>query len=376
MTNHCNKRFPSELEMPPTPKKNQGISCSDFVNNLVKFPRRKIQGILKAICYRHPRTNKNPPNPQVQLENQEKLESMASEMQFFYAFERQYGTHHPFFYACRLNEALKIANNESKFVFLYLHSTENPLTDLFCKRTLCAELVVQFLDANFVSWGAFANKGEGADLVASLQASTFPFCAVIAPASSGNIVVLQQVEGPVSAEALMEILHRTLDEQGSAFNAMRSEEERTRRENQQLRQEQDAAYLESLRKDKEKEQQKTVSGKHPGAAAKGPSPVAHTVKETTKKPETNGTNSSKRSNLITKIMIRLPNGDRVHCSFTPTDTIRSIYNYIDSLNIPGMGSYQILSNFPKRLYGYEQLGMTLKDAGFHPSATLFVEHLL
>ncbi|KAJ4747534.1 FAS-associated factor 2 [Rhynchospora pubera] len=360
--------------MPPTPKKNQGISCSDFINNLVKLPRRKIQGILRAICHRHPRTNKNPPNPQVQLENQEKLESMASEMQFFYAFERQYGTPHPFFYACRLNEALKIANNESKFVFLYLHSNENPLTDLFCKRTLCAELVVQFLDANFVPLGAFANKDEGADLVASLQVSSFPFCAVIAPASDGNILVLQQVEGPVSAEALMEILHRTLDEQDSAFNAMRSEEERTRRENQQLRQEQDAAYLESLRKDKE-QQQKRASGKLTGASGKGPSPVGHRVKETTKKPETNRTNSSEISNLITKIMIRLPNGERVRCSFPTTNTIRSIYNYIDSLNIPGMGSYQILTNFPKRFYGYEQLGMTLRDAGFHPSATLFVEQL-
>ncbi|KAJ4758667.1 FAS-associated factor 2 [Rhynchospora pubera] len=174
----------------------------------------------------------------------------------------------------------------------------------------------------------------------------------------------------------MEILHRTLDEQGSAFNAMRSEEERTRRENQQLRQEQDAAYLESLRKDKEKEQQqKRASGKLTGASGKGPSPVGHRVKETTKKPETNRTNSSEISNLITKIMIRLPNGERVRCSFPTTNTIRSIYNYIDSLNIPGMGSYQILTNFPKRFYGYEQLGMTLRDAGFHPSATLFVEQL-
>lgn len=75
------------------------------------------------------------------------------------------------------------------------------------------------------------------------------------------------------------------------------------------------------------------------------------------------------------MMIRLPNGERVRCSLHPTDTVRSIYNYIDSLDIPGMGSYQILTHFPKRVYGYEQLGMTLWDAGFHPSATLFVEQL-
>ncbi|KAF3331057.1 FAS-associated factor 2-B-like protein [Carex littledalei] len=363
--------------MPPTPKKNQRTSCSDVVKTLVKLPLRAIHGIVKALCYRHPRTNKISRNLKVQLQNQEKLEPMASEMEFFNAFERQYGIHHPFFYACPLTEALRIANNESKFLFLYLHlPDQSPLNDLFCKRTLCSELVVQFLDANFVSWGAFANKGEGSDLVASLKVSSFPFCAVVAPASSDSIMVLQQVEGPVSAEALMEILHRTLDEQGSAFNAMRSEEEKTRRENQQLRQEQDAAYLESLRKDKEKElQQKRASGKGPGAATKGPSPMGHIAKETTKNPQTNGTNGSKRPNQITKMMIRLPNGERVRCSLHPTDTVRSIFNYIDSLDIRGMGSYQILTNFPKRVYGYEQLGMTLRDAGFHPSATLFVEQL-
>jgi FAS-associated factor 2 len=180
--------------MPPTPTRNKWSSCSDFIKTLVKLPLSKIRCTLKAICYKHPKTNNNSPNLQGQLQNPEKLESMESEMQFFYAFERQYGIQHPFFYACQLTEALKIANNESKFVFLYLHSPESPLIDMFCKRTLCSELVVQFLDENFVSWGAFANKGEGSDLAASLKVDSFPFCAVVAPASGGNIVVLQQVQ--------------------------------------------------------------------------------------------------------------------------------------------------------------------------------------
>jgi FAS-associated factor 2 len=78
---------------------------------------------------------------------------------------------------------------------------------------------------------------------------------------------------------------------------------------------------------------------------------------------------------VLQIVIRLANGERIHCSLQPTDTVRSIYNYIDSLDIPEMGSYQIPSNFPKRVYGYEQMGMTLWDAGLHPSATLSVERL-
>lgn len=70
-----------------------------------------------------------------------------------------------------------------------------------------------------------------------------------------------QVEGPVSPSELVEILQRTIDEQGAAFRssrpdeqaaalaASRAEEEERRRSALRLRQEQDAAYLESLRKD-------------------------------------------------------------------------------------------------------------------------------
>lgn len=59
-----------------------------------------------------------------------------------------------------------------------------------------------------------------------------------------------QVEGPVSPEELVNILQKTIEEQGSAFRALRTEEEEKIRANRQLRAEQDAAYLESLKKDK------------------------------------------------------------------------------------------------------------------------------
>ncbi|KAJ3677597.1 hypothetical protein LUZ60_003321 [Juncus effusus] len=304
---------------------------------------------------------------------------MAMELQFFDTFERQYGTHHPFFYACRFTEALKIASSESKFLFLYLHSTENTdnFTESFCKLTLCSELVVQFLDSNFVSWGAIENKGEGLDLVSTLKVETFPFCAVVAPVNGDNFVVLQQIEGPVSPQELVEILQRTLDEHGSAFNVVRSEEERRRRaeeerrrtENRQLREEQDAAYLETLRKDQEKELrqkrivEKTTQKKQMGSV----------TKQNTKSKNANLTNSSQRTDSITKIMIRLPDGERRPHTFHPTDKIWSIFNYIESLDIPEIGNYKIVANFPKRIYGFEQLEMSLKDAGFHPSATLYLE---
>ena len=40
-------------------------------------------------------------------------------------------------------------------------------------------------------------------------------------------------------------------------------------------------------------------------------------------------------------MIRFPNGERRQQSFRHTDTIRDVYRYVDSLGIPGIGSYQL-----------------------------------
>ncbi|MCI27841.1 FAS-associated factor 2-B, partial [Trifolium medium] len=87
---------------------------------------------------------------------------------------------------------MKLAEQDKKFVFMYLHSQEHPFANVFCKETLCSELVTQFLDVNFVCWGALADRGEGLQMVASLKPSSFPCCAVISPAPSDGIIVLQQ----------------------------------------------------------------------------------------------------------------------------------------------------------------------------------------
>lgn len=74
-----------------------------------------------------------------------------------------------------------------------------------------------------------------------------------------------------------------------------------------------------------------------------------------------------------QIQVRFPNGERREKSFNSSEKIESIYRYIDSLNSPGIGSYQLISNFPRRVYGFEQLSMTLRDAGLIPRASLFLE---
>ena len=52
-----------------------------------------------------------------------------------------------------------------------------------------------------------------------------------------------QIEGPVSAAELVEILQRTMEEQGLAFGSDRAQREEMIRVDRRLREEQDAAYL-------------------------------------------------------------------------------------------------------------------------------------
>ncbi|XP_010928213.1 plant UBX domain-containing protein 10 [Elaeis guineensis] len=358
-------------------------SCTEFVRRMVRLPLSIIEGISRAIGHGAPR--RAPQNPQSQ--QQPELMIIPEEWLFITLFERQYGSTHPFFYACQFLEALKIAKDESKFVFLYLHDPDHPYTAPFCRNTLCSQLVVEFLDTNFVSWGAVANRGEGSEMVAALKAASFPFCAVVAPISGESIAVLQQVEGPVSPEELVNILQKTIEEQGSAFRALRTEEEEKIRANRQLRAEQDAAYLESLKKDKVKEgaQQRLVEEAARAAAERWEKannerlqrkpPQKQLSSKTKDASKETQTVTSRKTKSTTKILIRFPNGQRIEQSFLCTDTIRSIFRHIDSLDVPGIGSYRLISNFPRKVYGYEQLEMTLKDAGLHPSATLFLELL-
>ncbi|KAG8378812.1 hypothetical protein BUALT_Bualt07G0023800 [Buddleja alternifolia] len=296
------------------------------------------------------------------------------EWDFLATFEQQYGTMHPFFYACWFKDALKIGEDEHKLMFMYIHSPEHPFTPSFCRETLCSEVVVQFLDANFVCWGGLASRGEGLQMATALGVSSFPFCAVVAPAAGDNLAVLQQLEGPVSPAELLEVLQRTIEEQGLAFGSGRAKQEEKRRADRRLREEQDAAYIAALHIDQEKEKLKKNSSTSDNKVQK---PQKTKEKPVTTKGETSqkADKSGDKKAEITQILIRFPNGERREQSFSSTDKIQAVYRYIDSLGIARVGNYRLISNFPRKVYGVDQIGMTLKEAGLHPKASLFLELL-
>lgn len=76
---------------------------------------------------------------------------------------------------------------------------------------------------------------------------------------------------------------------------------------------------------------------------------------------------------INQVLVRFPTGERKERRFQSTTTIQSLYDYVDSLGFLNVDTYSLVSNFPRVVYGSEKLSLSLKEAGLHPQASLFVE---
>ena len=99
---------------------------------------------------------------------------------FVTAFAEAYGPRSPPFLQSSYREALARASRESKFLLLYLHSPSHEDTQRFCRRTLCDEVLVDFLRANEVLvWGGDVTRGDAHAVSLVLPHSTYPHLALI-----------------------------------------------------------------------------------------------------------------------------------------------------------------------------------------------------
>jgi FAS-associated factor 2 len=73
---------------------------------------------------------------------------------------------------------------------------------------------------------------------------------------------------------------------------------------------------------------------------------------------------------VMQVLLRFPNGERKERRFMSDAKVRLLYDYVDSLGMFDGVDYHLLSNFPRTVY--DQLDLTLKSAGLHPQASLYV----
>lgn len=315
----------------------------------------------------------------------------ASEVaSFIQRFEREYGVYHPQFQRLSFLQALRYAERVHKFLFVYIHSPEHLSTPGFCKETLCHQVVVEFLNENFVSWGGEVLSSEGYQMSKSLKIASLPFCAIVTSAPNAQIAVVQQVEGSKSAGELLSIIQGVVEEHGAAFSFAQDQEEE-HQDHIRLRQEQDVAYQIGLQADQEREerqldeaarisreeevaeyQRREIEEAAAWAAQEAAEKEAALERRHRKRAITLLTEPEKGPN-VTQVLLRLPTGERIQHRFESSAKVGALYDYVDSFGTVGAGKFSLVSNFPRIVYGPDKMDLTLRDAGLHPNASLFVQ---
>ncbi|XP_072960686.1 plant UBX domain-containing protein 10-like [Typha angustifolia] len=319
------------------------------------------------------------------------LSASASEAADFVAeFTREFGAPAVRFVAEGFMDALQRSQREYKLLFVYLHSPDHPDVPGFCSGCLSSAPVAEFVTENFVAWGGSIRRTEGFKMSDSLKASCFPFCAVVMAAANQRVVLLQQIEGPKSPEEMLTILQKVVEEYAPSLVAARLEAEE-RQINQRLREEQDAAYRAALEADQARERQmkeeqerlereaaeaerirKEEEEALIRAAHEAAEKEAALARRRQEKALSLGAEPEKGPD-VTQVLIRFPTGERKERRFHSSATISSLYDYVDSLDCLKAEKYSLVSNFPRVSYGSEKHSLTLKEAGLHPQASLFIE---
>ncbi|KAI8340533.1 hypothetical protein BC941DRAFT_459905 [Chlamydoabsidia padenii] len=261
------------------------------------------------------------------------------------------------------------------------------------------------LDINILVWGGNVGQTEAYQVSCTLHATTYPFMAVIAlqPSSSGSapkLSVVDRLEGPIPPATLIQRLDTTIQRHGTTMNRMKMERDQRDME-RRLREDQDKAYLESLKADQEKERKAQEERKalaleeerrnnarleHELYLKKRQQYIQSLYHTLSEEP------GSDYQGKVTKLNFRLANGDRVIRKFKETDSIETLYQFVEvypllqnvELKSAAPTSpptdyehkyrFTIHSPFPRTVYDAQEKDRHLLDvSSLWPSATLIVD---
>ncbi|KAI8641801.1 thioredoxin-like protein [Parasitella parasitica] len=175
-------------------------------------------------------------------------------VEFIEAFEQNYGSDHVEFFRGGYSQALEKARKDLRFMMVFLHSDDHDDTDTFCRHTLTAERLVNFIrDKKIIVWAGNVREAEAHKVSNTLNASTYPFMALIAlqGTTAPRMAVIERIEGTCHPEELISQIDIAMDRHGAVINRLLNERQHREME-RQLIVDQDAAFNESLKQDREK----------------------------------------------------------------------------------------------------------------------------
>jgi FAS-associated factor 2 len=292
-----------------------------------------------------------------------------------------------------------------KYLLVILSSEEHDDTDKFCHDTLTNPELIDFLNQQQVLvWGGNVRYTEAFQVSNTLQATTYPFLAIIAlhqplnvsgsgSGSSSKMAVIERMEGPVTPANIMRRFESAISRTGPHLNHLRMEREQRELEHR-LRQEQDSAYRASLKIDQEKERKAEQERQQAQLAEQQRIENKRNKKLYIKYlvQQFNEEEEQTETEKMTKISFRLANGDRVIRKFKATDSLERLYQFVEiypflqeqeqSVGIKELPtnkdykhkfSFTIHSPFPRTVYQADSTILIQDEKSLWPSATLIVD---
>eukprot|EP00118_Oscarella_pearsei_P002163 m.9717 g.9717 ORF g.9717 m.9717 type:complete len:467 (+) comp21583_c0_seq1:200-1600(+) len=299
---------------------------------------------------------------------------------FTASFDSRYGEEHPPFLQCSYTEAVAKARQDIRFLLVYLHSWDHQQTDEFCQKVVCTPGFKEYVEESMIMWACDINSREGYGVSQVMRESTYPFLAIVCIHDT-RMEIVDRIEGYRNCDELLARFIETVENNEPSLVVAR-EERHHRSESVALRQQQDSAYLESLRKDEEKERKKkeereALELKEEKRMRKEQEEKErvndlsklreHKKKEMPGEPEPNDKDS-------TKIVIRFPSGKRLERKFKKTDSLQTLYDFVFCEDETLDDHFILITNYPRKelRLDNENSFTTLEQFNLFPSASLFV----
>jgi len=253
-------------------------------------------------------------------------------------------------------EALASAKRQGKLVLTYLHS-DNDLSLNFCLDILRSDEMVEFINENYVFWVARITPEAESFLFSLIQFESYPIVAIISNTGSPQIVEI--IQGVTEKDVIYNRLVNETTMRSEDLAKVKAEEEVNERD-RIIVQEQDQAYQESLRADKEKQQR---------------------AEEERQREEDKKNEKISRGDLVpaeppkgpdtTQIIFKLPDDTKVERRFNSNEKLEMLCNFLDGKGCE-IENYQFVTQYPKKVFTKADFNQTLKDAGLSPQSILNV----
>jgi len=292
-------------------------------------------------------------------------------VEFIAEYEAAFGQDHPTFYQGTYGQVLADAKKELKFLLVYLHCDDHDSTDEFCTEVMTNRDIRDFVNENMLFWGCTVKKPEGYRTSQALRENTYPFLALIV-LKNNRMTIVARIEGVVDPAVVLTRLHQGVADNEAFLVAARTDRHE-RNMAQSLRQQQDEAYLLSLKADQEKEKKKQDEQKKKRDAELEKTRM---IDDEMKRIEDLKNQKSLAAKTLKKepsaqhpdairTVIKLPNGTRLERRFLKTDSLSHLYQFVFS-HAEAPNVFDIATNFPKR-------NLPCKASSSNPTPPSFAE---